>query len=224
MSSKLIPGDGEEEPVRSFAWRKLGQSSQPSGGTFVSADVDADDKTALIARVAHLEKESDLRERRAHDSGFQAGETTATQRATQQMEQIMSRVAQSIQEMFAMRHMMRRQMEEDLVRLAIVVARRILHRELTVDPEALLGIVKAAVEKIEMSELNRIRMSTADAPVLGELLSRVSLPERVEMMPDPGLERGSVILETTRGILDSSIDTQLEEIERGFVDLVRRPA
>jgi flagellar assembly protein FliH len=136
----------------------------------------------------------------------------------------MGRVAQSIQEMFAMRHMMRRQMEEDLVRLAIVVARRILHRELTVDPEALLGVVKAAVEKIESRELNRIRMSAADAPVLQQILSRASLPERVQLVPDSGLERGSVILETTRGILDSSITTQLEEIERGFVDLVKRPS
>jgi len=71
---------------------------------------------------------------------------------------------------------------------------------------------------------NRIRMSAADAPVLRQILSRVALPERVELVPDPGLECGSVILETTRGILDSSITTQLEEIERGFVDMVKRPS
>jgi flagellar assembly protein FliH len=38
--------------------------------------------------------------------------------------------------------------------------------------------------------------------------------------PDPGLERGAAVLETARGELDASIETQLAEIERGFADLV----
>jgi len=43
----------------------------------------------------------------------------------------------------------------------------------------------------------------------------------VEIMPDPSLERGAAILETARGNLDASVDTQLREIERGFLELVR---
>ena len=31
---------------------------------------------------------------------------------------------------------------------------------------------------------------------------------------------GGVILESSRGLLDASVDTQLAEIERGFADLV----
>ncbi len=33
---------------------------------------------------------------------------------------------------------------------------------------------------------------------------------------------GAVILDSARGMLDSSAETQLPEIERGFADLVRR--
>ena len=43
--------------------------------------------------------------------------------------------------------------------LALAIARRILHRELTVAPEALLGLVKAALEKIGGREIHRVRVS-----------------------------------------------------------------
>ncbi|MBM3813880.1 MAG: hypothetical protein FJW20_19810 [Acidimicrobiia bacterium] len=220
MSSRIYDDDGGK--VQQVAWRKAHQPEQVTSGVYSTAEVAAVENTALQERLARLEREAEMRERQAHESGIQAGESKASQRTAQQVEQMMGRVAQSVQEMVAMRHQMRRQMEEDLVHLSIVVARRILHRELNVDPEALTGIVKAAVAKIELREINRIRLSSADAPVLENLLARLSLPERVELVRDAALERGSVIVETTRGMLDSSVSTQLEEIERGFVDLVRR--
>ena len=58
----------------------------------------------------------------------------------------------------------RHEAEEDVVELALAIARRILHRELTVAPEALLGLVKAALEKIEAREVHRVRVSREDAP------------------------------------------------------------
>ncbi len=47
-------------------------------------------------------------------------------------------------------------------------------------------------------------------------------PARIQILPDASLERGSAIFETARGNVDASISAQLGEIERGFVDLVRR--
>jgi flagellar assembly protein FliH len=53
-------------------------------------------------------------------------------------------------------------------------------------------------------------------------LDQMGLPQRVELIADPGLERGAIILDSSRGALDASVETQLAEIERGFADLVRR--
>jgi flagellar assembly protein FliH len=126
--------------------------------------------------------------------------------------------------MLGTRLRMRQQMEEDLVHLAVAVARRILHRELSVDPEALLGIVKAAIHRIDARELHRVRVAAADVRLVETCLASLNLPARVEVASDSSLPRGSVVLETTRGSLDSSVETQLQEIDRGFADLVRRQA
>jgi flagellar assembly protein FliH len=50
----------------------------------------------------------------------------------------------------------------------------------------------------------------------------LGLPERIEVIADKKLERGALLIETERGELDASVETQLEEIERGFADLIRR--
>jgi flagellar assembly protein FliH len=97
-----------------------------------------------------------------------------------------------------------------------------LHRELTVSPDALLGLVKAALEKLDAREVHRVRVSPGDAPLVLAFFEKMGLPNRVEVSADPALPSGSVILESNRGFLDASVDTQLSEIERGFADVVRR--
>ena len=44
----------------------------------------------------------------------------------------------------------------------------------------------------------------------------------VEVVADSSRELGSVIFETTRGNLDASVDSQLQEIERGLTDRLRK--
>ena len=42
------------------------------------------------------------------------------------------------------------------------------------------------------------------------------------MIADPSRDLGTVIFETQRGNLDASVDSQLQEIERGLADRLRR--
>jgi len=139
-----------------------------------------------------------------------------------QLEAMEGRLARSIEELTGLRARFRHEAEEDVVELALAIARRVLHRELTVAPDALLGLVKAALEKIEAREVHRVRVSREDAPQVQRFFEEMGLPRRVEVIADPSLPRGAVILDSTRGLLDASVETQLLEIERGFADLVRR--
>jgi len=38
------------------------------------------------------------------------------------------------------------------------------------------------------------------------------------LSPDPALNPGELFFETSQGLLDASVDTQLREIERGLID------
>jgi flagellar assembly protein FliH len=155
-------------------------------------------------------------------AAYQDGQAAARREMLAQIDAMNSRMARTIEEFSGMRQRFRHEAEEDVVALALAIARRILHRELTIAPEALLGIVKAALEKIEAREVHRIRIRPEDAPAVKQFLDKMGLPQRVEVVADPGLERGAAILDSGRGALDASVETQLSEIERGLADLVRR--
>lgn len=227
MSSRVLPG-GEGAASR-YQWRRVAGApvEQESGPA-----EEGQTKAALEQRIRQLEIEAAARERMVREqgekAGYQAGrregEASAAKQAAEEIKRILAQSAESLRQLLDWRQQLRKQMEEDLVHLSVTVAGRILNREIHVDKDALTGIVHAALSKIEVRELHRIRVSAQDVALLQEHLTRLQLPARVEVAGDATLPRGSLLFETVRGQLDCSIDVQLQEIDRGLADVVRRSA
>jgi flagellar assembly protein FliH len=217
MSSKLHRGGVTGEPI---AWRSVGSNEEilPEPQPFAPQAA----RTGAAVGISRFAHDPEQKIRAAYQQGIQEGQAAARQEIANQVEAMQANLARSIQEFSGLRQRFRHEAEEDTVTLALAVARRILHRELTIAPEALLGIVKAALEKIEAREVHRVRIRPDDASMVKQFLDKLGLPQRVEVVSDPGLARGAAILESSRGALDASVDTQLAEIERGLADLVRR--
>jgi len=156
----------------------------------------------------------------AYRSGLKDGEAAATQKMAEQMRTRVEQLSRSIEQLALHRTKIQREAEPELVRLSLAIARRILRRELTIDPESLLGLLKAGLEKVESSELHRVRVHPEHASILTKLLEGSA--RAVAISPDPALPVGGVIFETTRGSLDTGLETQLREIERGFADIYPR--
>lgn len=215
MSSRILAASVPSTPVR---WKRVGQEPREE------AAAQAPEQRGAAAGTPEQRPEGADTERRieeAHRRGFVEGEARGRQTASQQVQAAVERLARSAAEFLALRPQARREAEEDVVQLALAVARRVLRRELTVDPGAILGLVKAAMEKLDARDLRKIRAHPETAALLGKYLQDAGLPERVEIVPDGALEKGAAILETARGSLDASVDTQVAEIERGFTDLMR---
>jgi flagellar assembly protein FliH len=216
MSSKLLRGEGiAMEPV---AWRRVSGAEAITGDAQPASSYISEPGTTPGSRAA-----GDIEQRVAvaRQQGFEEGQAAARQSVAGQVEAMQMKLARSIEELTGSRPRYRRQAEQDVVALALAVARRILHRELTVAPEALLGLVKAALDKMEAREVHQVRVSRGDAPMVRQFFDQMVLPQRVEVIPDAKLVPGGVMIESSRGLLDASVDTQLSEIERGFADLVQ---
>src|SRR5262245_25206830 len=221
MSSKLHrSGEVSPEPM---AWPQVAplDSSAAIIQPYPKEPRDTLAASQMGGRTSHLPGDSDQRVRSAYQQGFEEGASAARAEMAAQLDAINGRLARTIEELAGSRARFRHEAEEDVVALSIAIARRILHRELTVAPEALLGLVKAALEKIEAREVHRVRVRPEDAVLVEQHFERMGLPRRIEVIPDPGLEHGAAILDSSRGALDASVETQLDEIRRGFADLIR---
>ena len=178
----------------------------------------------LESEVHQLEKRLNIETRTAREQGHQAGVTEGTEAGMQQeaanWTAALARLAAAIDEMSKMKTRFRAEVEEDAVKLALAIARKILNRELASDPEALVGLARVALEKLNLRELQRVRVHPLDSPAIEKMLAASSGPRRLEVIADRTLERGGAIFETERGMLDASVTTQLSEIERGLADMV----
>jgi len=214
MSSRLLRA-GDPNAGHASAWRpsELAPAARPAE----ARRSDAPDEAAL-------KRELEARAQAAYQQGFAAGQAAGIQQASQRIEPAAAALNRIVAELTSLRRQFRSEAEEDTVSLAIAIARRLLHRELATDPEAILGLVIAAFQKLNARETYRLRLSPADAAIVKENRASFDFPSTLEIAADASLPAASAVFETSRGELDASVDTQLAEIERGFTDLVKRRA
>jgi flagellar assembly protein FliH len=170
-----------------------------------------------LATVHAGPDEAQLRE--AHDAGLREGEAAGRRRAAAEYQAAIERTAQSIKELAGLRARLRHEAEGDLVQLALAIARRILRRELAVDPDALRGLAVAALAKLRSQEIVRVKVHASQVNLLTACLRDSG--DRIQVSGDPSCEPGTLVFETQSGGLDASVETQLEEIGRGLADRLR---
>jgi flagellar assembly protein FliH len=154
------------------------------------------------------------------EQAYRQGEAAGRQAALQRLEGDFQQLARAVEEAAGYKPRLRAQAETDVVQLALAIARRILRRELQVDPEAILGLAKAALERVSLREVTEIRVAPAHVEPLTLHLGRLGAPEAIQVLADPALEPGALLLATRSGLADASAHTQLEEISRGFADVL----
>ena len=227
MSCRVL-GPKMAGAARPVLWPSLGgtstfenvESSSPAKDE--GEAVDPQQVTQLHQRIVDLEGALQREVRIARDSAFREGEKAGRAQAALDVEPVLERVSRTLGELASLRARIRRETEKELVALSIAIAKRVLHRELSVDPEAIQGLVKAALEKVAARDLCRVRLNPEHERNTRAYLQRIGTASGVELIADSSLPLGGVIVETRKGDLDASIDTQLCEIERGFADRIGR--
>ena len=153
-------------------------------------------------------------------AAYREGETAGRTQAQAEVRPILEQLAHTARDLAVLRPRLREQAEEDLIRLAVAIARRVVRRELTVDPSTITGLVKAALEQLAAGESARLRVHPEHEAILRGFLAEAGR-ESITVAADGTLARGAALFETARGDLDASAETQLAEIERGLTDRFR---
>jgi flagellar assembly protein FliH len=116
--------------------------------------------------------------------------------------------------------------EGELVKLALAVATRILHREANMDALLLRGAVRVALGQLQEKTVATLRVPEPDLAAWQTWqikMERGSSP--IAVIGDDKLGRGGCRIELETGSVDLGVQAQLAEIEQGFFDLLaQRPA
>lgn len=164
----------------------------------------------------------------ARQEGFQLGELQGRSGARTEMEaeltltvaQERRRLADSLDQFRGVKDLYFVEVEQEVVRLALAIAARVLHREAQLDPLLLTGVVRVALEKMADRSGVVMRVIGADVAAWEGAFHATEASERPKVVEDSRLERGECVLETKMGTVELGVHVQLEEIEKGFFDLL----
>jgi flagellar assembly protein FliH len=235
MLSKILR-EQQKQTIEPLPWRRAGETAPPrpapaaakAPAAIAMQRTDAghfEDESALQqqikdlqARLAQMEAAAERRVREARESAYREGEAAGRNQGIAQVQPVLDKLAQSIREIAELRPKLRHEAETDVVKLAIAIAKKVLHRELVADPDAISGLIRVAMEKIRVHEIVRIRIHPQQQGPVQQAIARFAMGAQVEIAADAKLQLGGVVVETTRGEFDASVDVQLKEIERGLTD------
>ena len=109
------------------------------------------------------------------------------------------------------------------MRLALSIAARVLNREAEFDPLLLRGAVKVALDKVREESSVTLRVPERQAEEWRSITQDGQVI--VTVIGEQRLAAGECVLETSVGRVELGVKAQLQEIERGFFDLLgQRPA
>ena len=187
-----------------------------------------DDSALLTARLQELEEQLRERDSIFHKkleeeatAAFERGRRENEAHRTATIGKMAHTLERAVNEFATARDGYLAQVEQEVVRLALSIATRILHREAQMDPLLLSGAVRVALGQLSDTTEVRLRVPAEQHSLWSEMMQLMpNLPLRPQLVADESLQAGECTLETHLGSVDLGVRAQLAEIERGFFDLL----
>ena len=109
-----------------------------------------------------------------------------------------------------------------IVKLAIEIAKKIIHHELKQSPEILLYVVREALRRVTNNGRIIVKVNPDDIKMFNQfsksMKDQISAFGSVEFISSKEILNGGCTIESESGIVDAQLDTQLEEIEKTLLE------
>lgn len=156
----------------------------------------------------------------AEREGFEEGKQKAREAAFSELRTTMEKARDTLREIVATHDTLARRMEGGLAKLAIKIAEKVIAREVALDPDVVLAMVRAQLDKMKDRDSVIIHVNPDDYETVKNkkemFVQFAPHVNSLEIQSDPRVDRGSCMVETNLGTVDASIGTQLEAIELAF--------
>ena len=105
--------------------------------------------------------------------------------------------------------------------VSMEIARKIINKQVENDKEYIISMIKGVVEEIHKTE-NKITLKVMPKDVeivrdkISEIFSGEYFEAKISVIPDNEIKEGGVIVETSNGLIDATLETQLSIIEKAL--------
>lgn len=109
----------------------------------------------------------------------------------------------------------------DILEISVNIAKKIIKREMETDPQIIIETIIDVLKTVSKNEPKitiRVRPQSVQfvKDVIPNLSYQYGIDAKISVVADPSVEEGGCVLETNNGIVDASVDTQLEIIKKAL--------
>ncbi len=212
--------------VRAFDWHGTRTASveAPAPPPPLPADVTTDPGPDDAGTLAYHRPAVDAAaiEREAFSQGYAQGERAGLEAAAARSELVLRRLSGTIQELQELKTDILQRTEQQVVQLSLAIARRIVHREASLDRELVATMARVALDRLGRSATATIRLHPDDLAAVTHGRTDIDQDGVAQFVADPMVRRGGCLVQSDLGLVDVSLDAQIDEI--GTALLGDRPA
>ena len=142
--------------------------------------------------------------------GVEQGRRDAERLAEEKVSQLRQKIDSVIQAMTESRQMALEELDDDLARLSMHIARQILRAELSLSPVAIQKLVAVSLENFSPDDAPRVCLNPSDLDMMREVQS--PLFEKVTWVADENLSSGSVRVECGERRTEDLVEERLSAV------------
>lgn len=152
-----------------------------------------------------------------YDEGYQDGLAAGEARAAEQLASAVRAARQAARQVQEDQERLADELRDDVLALALGVARHIVGRELRGDAETFADLVREALNAFPLDQKVKIRVHPADLSQIssiadgGEVIP-IAGARDVQWLADPQVAEGGCVVEGPERVLDGRLDHTLERI------------
>jgi flagellar assembly protein FliH len=166
--------------------------------------------------VGELEDVEQRAYQEAFEKGHEAGLAAAQAQTQQTLNELNNQVAR-LEGMFGMLarplHELDTQVEDQLVHLALTVARQLVRRELRIEPAQVIAIIRETVALLPAAARDvRVHMHPEDAAIVRERLATPTAERAWTIIEDPVMTRGGCRVATDTTQIDARLETRINAV------------
>ena len=184
-----------------------------------SAPAGEPSETILADQLAEVRAQA---EAHGYAEGFSRGQAAAAAAFREELQRFHRLVAGAVHDVQATL----RQLEPQVVDLVVAIAERVIERELRMDRQIVVGVVRAALGAAGSLPVVRVRVHPDDYALVAEVWPELALTGNeppVELVADPQVQAGGCIIDTASGLVDAQPATRLAMIHEQLLALAKGP-
>ena len=175
-----------------------------------TAQAQADDLlTKAQARVSQIEGD-------AYEKGMTTAQAKVAEEINAAVADLREKLAHTVSELEPLYAMIAARAERDLVKLALEIARKVVQREVTTDPDIVLTLVRVALERLHPRAVAKVLLHPEDFEYVNARRPELSHGSTLELIADVSIGRGGCLVQSEHGDMDARLEQQFASIERGF--------